>query len=324
MRQIPGVQSVAVGLSLPYERNLNSGVTLRDGNEAGQQKMTGAVYVTPDYFAALQIPILRGRAFTDADGPGTQQVAIVNQTFARKFFHGADPIGRTIDKDTRIVGLVHDVPVEPGLDATAPLTGEEMVYIPAAQFDAQLLALVHVWFQPSWIVRTAAPIDGLPAQMQRALATSDPNLPFSGFYSMRDLLAKSLATQRVEVALLGAMAGLALLLSSVGIFALVANIATQRTREIGIRLALGSTTRQAMLHIGAPGTHASALGLALGLLFSAGALRALRSVLYGVGVYDLPTLFVVVLTLAATTLVATTLPVLRVATIDPVQTLRDE
>ena len=324
MRQIPGVQSAAVGLSLPYEHNLNSGVTLRDGNEAGQQKMTGAVYVTPDYFAALQIPILRGRSFTDADGPGTQHVAIVNQTFARKFFHGADPIGRTLDKDTRIVGLVHDVPVEPGLDATDPLTGEEMIYVPAAQVDAQLLALVHIWFQPSWIVRTAAPVDGLPAQMQRALATADPNLPFSGFYSMRDLLAKSLATQRVEVALLSAMAALALLLSSVGIFALVANIVTEKTREIGIRLALGSTARQAMLHIGAPGAYASALGLALGLLLSAGALPALHSVLYGVGVYDPRTLVAVVLTLAVVTFAATSLPALRVASIDPAQTLRDE
>jgi macrolide transport system ATP-binding/permease protein len=324
MRQIPGVQSAAVGLSLPYEHNLNSGVTLRDGNEAGQQKMTGAVYVTPDYFAALQILILRGRAFTDADGPGTQHVAIVNQTFARKVFHGADPIGRTLDKDTRIVGLVHDVPVEPGLDATDPLTGEEMVYVPAAQVDAQLLALVHIWFQPSWIVRTAAPIDGLPAQMQRALATADPNLPFSGFYSMRDLLATSLATQRVEVALFSAMAVLALLLSSVGIFALVANIVTEKTREIGIRLALGSTARQGMLHIGAPGAHASTLGLALGLLLSAGALPALHSVLYGVGVYDLPTLLAVIVTLATVTFAATTLPALRVASIDPAQTLRDE
>ena len=127
------------------------------------------------------------------------------------------------------------------------------MYIPATQMDAQLLSLLHVWFQPSWIVRTAGPVEGLTAQMQRALASVDPNLPFSGFYSMRDLLAKTLATQRVEVALLSAMAALALLLSAVGIFALVANIVAQKTREIGIRIALGSTVRQAMVHIGAPG-----------------------------------------------------------------------
>ena len=100
--------------------------------------------------------------------------------------------------------------------------------------------------------RTSGPVEGLTAQMQRALSSADPNLPFSGFYSMRDLLRKTLATQRVEAALLSAMTALALLLSAVGIFALIANIVTQKTREIGIRLALGSTIRQAMIHIGAP------------------------------------------------------------------------
>jgi macrolide transport system ATP-binding/permease protein len=324
MRQIPGVQHAAVGLSLPYERSLNNGITLSDGKDAGQRAATGMVYITPDYFGALQIPILRGRSFTDADGADTQHVAIVNQTFARKFFHGENPVGHFVDKSTMIVGLVEDVAVAPGLDASAPLSGEEAMYVPASQVDPQLLALVHVWFQPSWIVRTAGPVDGLTAQMQRALASVDSNLPFSGFYSMRDLLAKTLATQRVEVALLGVMAGLALLLSAVGIFSLVANIVAQKTREIGIRIALGSTIRQAMVHIGAPGVRASALGLGLGLALCAGALRTMHSVLYGVGVYDQTTIVAVVVTLATITLLATTLPTLRIARIDPVKTLREE
>jgi predicted permease len=323
MRQIPGVQHAAVGLSLPYERALNTGLKLSDGKEAGQMIVTSMAYVTPDYFGALQIPILMGRAFTDADGPDSQHVAIVNQTFARKFFHGTSPIGRYVDKDTMIVGMVEDVAIAPGLEVTAPLAGEEDMYVPAAQMDAKMLS-VHVWFQPSWIVRTAGPAEGLTAQMQHALASADPNLPFSGFYSMRDLLAKTLATQRVEVALLSAMASLALLLSAVGIFALVANIVAQKTREIGIRIALGSTIRQAMVHIGTPGVRASALGLILGLILCAGALRAMHSVLYGVGVYDLPTILTVVLMLAAVTLVATTVPTLRIAGIDPAKTLREE
>jgi ABC-type lipoprotein release transport system permease subunit len=110
--------------------------------------------------------------------------------------------------------------------------------------------------------------------MQRALASAAPNLPFSGFYSMRALQAKTLAAQRVEVALLSALAALALLLSAVGIFALVASIVGQKTREIGIRIALGSTIRQAMAHIGMPGVRASALGLTVGLILCVGALRA--------------------------------------------------
>jgi predicted permease len=325
IRQIPGVQQAAVGLSLPYERALNNGgLIISDGKEAGQAVQTDEVYVTPGYFEALQMPVRMGRTFTEADGPDTQRVAIVNQTFVRKFFHGANPVGRYLDKNMMIVGVVDDVPVPPGLDATAPLTGEEAMYIPATQVDPRFLGLVHVWFQPNWIVRTAGPVQGLTAQMQRALASVDPNLPFSGFYSMSDLLAKTLATQRVEVALLGAMAALALLLSAVGIFSLVANIVAQKTRDIGIRMALGSTIRQAMIHVGAPGVRASVAGLALGLIMSAGALRAMQSVLYGIGVYDAPTMLAVILTLALVTLIATTVPTLRIAGIDPAKTLRDE
>jgi predicted permease len=324
MRQIPDVQAAAVGQSLPYERALLNGVTVSDGKDAGLQGMTDQVYITPDYFQALQIPLLAGRSFTDADGPETQHVAIVNQTFARKYFHGTDPVGHYVNKDTRIVGVVEDVPIAPGIDAAAPLTGEETMYIPAAQTDPPFLAVLHVFFQPSWIVRTAAPVEGLTAQMQHALASADPDLPFSGFYNMRDLMAKTLATQRVEVALLSSMAALALLLSTIGIFALVANIVAQKTREIGIRLALGSTIRQAMVHIGAPGVGASALGLILGLVLCAGALRAMQSVLYGVSVYDLPTILIVVLTLAGVTLVATAAPALRITGIDPAKTLREE
>jgi predicted permease len=325
MRRIPGVQYAAVGLSLPYERSaINGSLSISNGTEAEQQVQTDEVYITPGYFEALQIPVLLGRSFTEGDGPEAPHVAVVNQTFARKFFHGANPIGHFVDKNTMIVGVVDDVAVPPGVDAAAPLTGEQAIYVPYAQMDAQLLSLVHIWFQPSWIVRTAGPIEGLTAQMQRALASADPNLPFSGFYSMHDLLAKTLATQRIEVALLGAMAALALLLSAVGIFALVANMVAQKTREIGIRMALGSTVQNAMIQIGRSGVGASALGLVVGLLLSAGALRALRSALYGVGVYDPPTMLAVVLTLSSVTFLATLMPSLRVASIDPVKTLRDE
>jgi predicted permease len=325
MRQIPGVQHASVGLSLPYERSLiTGGIAISDGKEAGQKVMADEVYTTPDYFAALQIPVLAGRSFTESDRPDAQRVGIVNHMFVRKFFHGANPIGRYLDKDTMIVGVVEDVAMAPGIDPVAPLTSEETMYVPAAQMEAKQLSLLHVWFQPSWIVRTSGPVEGLTAQMQRALASADPNLPFSGFYSMRDLLAKTLATQRVEVALLSAMAALALLLSAVGIFALVANMVTQRTREIGIRMALGSTVGQAMVQIGRSAAGASVLGLFLGLVLCAGALRVMRSVLYGVGVYDAPTMASVVLTLVLVTLLTTTLPTLKIAKIDPANTLREE
>ncbi len=324
MRRIPGVRNAAVGLCLPYERALNDAVTLSDGKDAGRQDGTDEVYVTPGYFETLQMPVLAGRIFTDADGPTAQHVAVVNQAFARKFYGGTNPVGRYVNKDTEIVGEVSDVPVSSGLYASAPLMTEQAMYIPAAQVAVQYRSVVHVWFQPDWVVRTAGPVEGLTAQMQRALASADPNLPFSGFYSMRALLAKTLATQRVEVALLGAMAGLALLLSAVGIFALVANLVAQRTREIGIRMALGSTVGQAMVRIGRSGAGASVLGLLLGLLLCVGALRVMRGVIYGIRVYDSTTILAVVLTIAAVTLISTTVPTLRIARIDPAKTLRDE
>ncbi len=324
MRQIPGVENAAVGLSLPYERVLNDGITLSDGKEAGRQDGTDLVYVTPGYFETLKMPVLAGHVFTDADGPTTQHVAVVNRAFARWFYGGTNPVGRYINKDTLIVGEVADVPIASGLNPIAPIQSEQTMYIPAAQLNAGVLPILHIWFQPDWIVRTAGPVEGLTAQMQRALSGVDPNLPFSGFYSMGDLLARTLATQRIEVALLGAMAALALLLSAVGIFALVANMVAQRTREIGIRLALGSTAREAMVHVGGSGARAAAWGLLAGLTLCAGALRALRSVIYGVGVYDAPTIVAVVLGLLVVTLLASTLPALRVAKIDPGLTLRDE
>jgi len=336
MRKIPGVRNAAVGLSLPYERALLSGVILSDGKEAGQEVTTNEVYVTPGYFDTLQIPVLAGRAFADSDTPDAQPVVIINQAFAHKFFYGTNPVGRSLllpflnqaNKNKLIVGVVADTVLSSAskLNAgSAPLTREEAIYLPAAQItDGKSLSVVHAWFQPSWIVRTAGPVAGLTAQMQSALASADPTLPFSGFYDMKDLMAATLATQRIEVALLAAMASLALLLSAVGIFGLVANMVAQRTREIGIRIALGSTLQKVMIHVGRSGVGAAALGLVLGLILSAGALRAMRSVLYGVDVYDLPTILVVVLTLSLVALLATTVPALRIARIDPAKTLREE
>jgi predicted permease len=330
MRQISGVQNAALGLTLPYERPVIDGVILRDGQEAGREISTNEVYVTPSYFDTLQIAVVAGRPFTDADSPDAQHVVLINQSFARKFFHGADPVGRYLNrnnKDVPIVGVVADTVFSSAAQlnaGSAPLTSEETIYVPAAQMDAQFLPLVHSFFQPSWIVRTAGPVEGLTAQMQRSLASADPNLPFSGFYDMKDLMAATLATQRIEVALLAAMASLALLLSAVGVFALVANMVVQKTREIAIRMALGSTVGQAMLQIGRSGVGASLLGVVLGLLLSAGALRVMRGVLYGIGVYDAPTVVAVVLTLVLVTLLATILPTLKIAKIDPANTLREE
>ena len=324
MKRIPGVSNAAVGLTLPYERTLNEVVTLHDGQDAGKEVGTDEVYVTPGYFDTLQIPLLAGRDFRASDGPDTQPVVIVNRAFANKFFRGANPIGHTLNKGEVIVGVVGNVELSSGLDPIAPLESEERIYIPATQLGPHELELVHTWYQPSWIVRTAAPVNGLPKQMQRALASADPGLPFSGFYSMMELEAQTLSTQRMEVALVSAMGALALLLSTVGIFALVASTVAQRTREIGIRIALGSSIAQAMVQVAGSGVRASIAGLVAGLVLCVVALGGMRSVLYGVGVYDGPTMGLVVFSLLAVSLVAASLPVLRIARINPATTLRDQ
>ena len=330
MRTIPGVKNAAVGLTLPYERAPIDGV-ITDPSNTGRKIAAYDLYVTPEYFDTLEIPVIKGRAFTEADGPDTLPVVIINQTFARKFFHGLDPVGRYLtrqNKNLLIVGVVTDTvgsTAGTSWQDIAPLAAVETIYTPAAQFDdGRRLSVTHIWFQPSWIVRIARPVEGLTGQMQRALASAAPNLPFSGFYSMNDLMAATLAMQRIEVALLAAMAGLALVLSAVGIFALVANMVAQKRKEIGIRIALGSTIQRAIVHIGKPGLWATALGLSLGLAIAAVTLRTMRSLLFGLDVYDVPTIVLVVVTLFIVTFFAITLPALRVARIDPAKTLREE
>jgi ABC-type antimicrobial peptide transport system permease subunit len=182
----------------------------------------------------------------------------------------------------------------------------------------------HIWFQPSWIVRTNGPVAGLSEAMQKALSDCDPSLPFVGFHSLSDIQALALQQQRFEVLLLGILAGLALLLSLVGVYGLVSNMVVQRTREIGVRMALGSSVRQAMVEVGTSGIAAVLLGLAGGFALSAVPVRMIKSELYGVQTYDPLTFVAVLLLLIIAAAAATFLPTRRIAQIDPASTLRAE
>ncbi len=330
MRRIPGVKNAAVGLSLPYERALNFGVRIADGKNAGRDFEADEFYVTPGYFDVLRMHILAGREFTDSDTAQSQPVAIVNEAFAGKYLEQRNPVGRHLQSGAHprhamgIVGVVADIIQTPGLDRAAPLTSEPTVYLPATQINSDFLSLAHVWFQPSWIVRTRGPIAGITEAMQKALAQADPTLPFSGFYSMMDLERHALGMQRVEVMLLGVLAGLALLLSAIGVYGLIANLVVQRKREIGIRLALGSSIRAAMVEVGRLGVQATILGLAAGLAASFLALRAMKGFIYGIGMYDPATLIGTILVLAVVAVAATFLPARRIARIDPTTILREE
>ncbi|MGC1869679.1 MAG: ABC transporter permease [Acidobacteriaceae bacterium] len=330
VRRIPGVENAAVGLSLPYERGLNDGVKIADGKDAGNEEITDEIYVTPGYFDVLRMHLLAGREFSDRDTAQSQPVAIVNEAFARKYLQQPNPVGRNLQggdsthRHMAVVGVVADVVQTPGFNRNAPLASEPTLYVPATQVDSRFLAMVHIWFQPSWIVRTRGPVAGITGQMQKALADADPALPFSGFYSMSDLEQRALGMQRIEVMLLGVLAGLALLLSAIGVYGLIANLVVQRKREIGIRLALGSSIRAAMLEIGRSGVLATFLGLGVGLSASFLVLRAMKGFIYGIGMYDPATLIGTAFVLAIVAVAATFLPARRISRIDPTTILREE
>jgi predicted permease len=327
MQRIPGVTNAAVGLSLPYERGLNNGITVKDGKQAGQQEMTSEIYVTPGYFGALGMRLRDGRAFTDSDTATSEQVAIVNESFARQILHDPNPVGRMLGTGkttTRIVGVVNDVQTKPGIDATGPISTERTLYIPAPQVPGDLLALVHVWFQPSWIIRSSHLNAQTPAAMQRALASVDPNLPFASFHTMDELLASALALQRIEVALLSALAVLALLLAALGIFALVSSVITDRQREFGIRLALGSPVSDSMMVATRSGLMPAVIGISGGFALTLVVVRAMRSALFGISSYDPVTLIATLAVLLVLAALASLLPALRISRIQPAVVLRSE
>lgn len=333
MRQIPGVRDAAVGLSLPYERGLNWPITIKDGKQAGEQNGSSLAYVTPGYFSTLRIPVLAGRVFTDSDTATSQPVAIVNASFAKRFYGEASPLGRHFtlgienlsDNVTfTIVGVVSEVAKSPGMHQDAPISREPVFYLTDTQTPQGVVNGAHTWFQPSWIVRTTGPIAGLTESMQRALADADPDLPFSGFYSMQQILDEQLQMQRIQVLLLTVLGSLALVLSAIGIYSLVSNLVLQRTREIGIRIALGSTIQEAMIHVGSSGVIAAGAGLVAGITLSFVAMLALASEIYGIKTYDPITFGAVLLMLALIALVASFLPTLRISRIQPAETLRTE
>ncbi len=192
MQRIPGVEDAAVALSVPYERGLNDGLQVMDGPHAGYQWGSSLDWVTPEFFAALRIPILSGRALRDSDTATSEPVAVVNEDFGRKFYNDPNPVGRHFrsGKTTyTIVGVVPDVVKTLGMSQGAPLATEPLYYVPAAQTSQSLVNLADMWFQPSWMVRTRGPIGNLTGKMEQALASAAPGLPVSGFYSMEDVLA---------------------------------------------------------------------------------------------------------------------------------------
>ena len=329
MRELPGVESAAVTISLPYERALNTGFQRMDGPHVDtESQITNMFYITPEYFRVLRIPLLRGRVFTAADSSISAPATVVSEAFVKMYMPGDEPVGRHLDlgggEKREIVGVVGDVQQKSGWGDGAPTAAMPDIYIPAMQVQDKFMQLVHTWFSPSWTVRSAGPAEGVIAGMQRALESVDPQLPFAGFHSMEDVRYRALSQERFQVVLLGALAGMALLLATVGIYGLIANSVAERTRELGIRLALGATVPQAIRSVALPGVALALAGVIVGSVLAAFATQMLRHLVWGVRPGDPLTFAAVGVGLLGVAAAASFLPALRVTRLNPAETLRQE
>jgi predicted permease len=325
---VPGVESAAVSLGLPYERLLNLGFRRLDGPGASDRgSITNLTYVSPGYFRALRIPLRRGRSFTAADTAAAPGVAIVNDAFAQAYYKEEDPLGRRIGiagREREIVGLAGDVLVSPGWGNHGPLAAMPLVYVPASQLSDAFFTLVHGWFPAAFIVRTSGPVEGLATSLRRAMDGVDPLLPFANVRTIADVENAALARQRFLMGIILALGGLAVVLAAIGIHGIIATSVTERTRELGIRMALGATIGQAMRSVALPGLVLALAGVGIGVALAAALVRLLRALLWGVSAIDPLTFAGASLLLVLVALVASVLPALRILRLDPAATLRHD
>jgi predicted permease len=327
IRKIPGVKSAGVGLAVPYERSMNEWVVMADGPQSGKGQIVDYVFITPGYFETLELPVMFGRSIRESDNASSQPVALVNEALARSYFGTVDAVGRHFKAGktiVTIVGVTGNVVQTPGVSDAAPLTSEPTAYVPYHQGSSEGDRLIHVWFQPSWIIRSAGNTEGVNRAVVSALKSAAPDLPFSATFTMDDLRGSALVQQQLAVGALSGLAILGLLLSAIGVYGLIASLVVQRRREIGIRMALGASLRDAVTEIGKSGMNATLQGLVAGIVLSLLAARVLRSFIYGVSTHDSVTLAIVPLILLIVAFAAAFMPTLRIASIDPAETLRAE
>jgi predicted permease len=333
IRQYPGVQAAGVVLGLPYTRLLNSGFSLLDGNvDPKQRKIANVSYVTPGYFEALKVTMVQGRDFSPADQAGSMPVAIVNEEFARRYYGGsAGAVGHHIGgigrADRReIVGVVGNTrTTTSGYDAYAdPLVTAPILYVAATQLSPGFVKLVHTWFSPSWVVRGSGPIEETARELRQAMTETDRLLPIAKLESLSDVQSESLAVQRFMMSLVLGLGGVALLLAAIGVYGLIGSSVAERTRELGIRLALGATAGQVMRDVVRPGVTLSAIGVGIGTAAALPVVRLMKSFIWGVTATDPLTFGAVIVVLLAVAVVASVLPARRVLRVDPALTLRAE
>lgn len=326
---LPGVRQVAVHTDPPF---LGGGAreTFRvEGHEdPGPRQGHVAAFnvVSRGFFGAMGIPIQRGRGFDQRDSPAGAGVAIVNQTMARQFWPDGDPIGKRIrlyyDKDPQhwlsIVGVAGDVRYR-GRD----LEPVPQVFVPYQQNPYRFLPYAQSPYV-SLVVRTTAGPTNLIKAVQARIWAVDKDQPISSIHTMEEALSQSLANRRVYLLLLSVFAAIALLMATSGIYGLVSYAVARRTREMGIRVALGATVREILALIIRQGMLLTLIGVAMGIAGSLVLTKLISELLFGTTPTDASTLIATALLFGAVSLLATYIPARRAATVDPTTAFRSE
>jgi putative ABC transport system permease protein len=313
--QLPGVDSVAFANRMPMRGGWGSGVQVEGGEERTHEADFQAV--SPWYFRTVGMALLSGRALTAADRDGGELVAVVNTEFARRFLGGADPLGRRVRRGgapwLTIVGLVNDIRRQ---GKTAQITPQ--VYLSAAQ-----TALYPVRLSDLAVRASVEPRSLLPS-IQSAVWSIDKDQPVTNVRTLDEIVDLSVRQRRFQTLLLIAFAGVALALSLVGIFGVLAYAVSQRTPEFGIRLALGAPSRRVLALVLRQAVVLIAAGLAVGVLGAWSLTRYLQSLLFEVRSHDLATYALTAVLLVVASLVASAIPARRAARVDPLTALRYE
>jgi putative ABC transport system permease protein len=315
---LPGIESVGIGDDLPIAgTDSHTRLTIKDQATGlpDELQSVGLHVINPHYFDSLGTRLLKGRAFTDRDAAGAPSVFIINETLARRFWPNEDPLGKQIrynsnDPWGEIVGVVEDIKYD-GLH----LASSPHLFEPYQQ---------NAWPFLSVTVRSQLDQAPLLNSVQREVKALDPNLPVSSVKTMEEVMAQSLATRRFVLLLFSLFAGLALLLASVGIYGVLTASVAQRTRELGIRLALGATKRNVWRVVVGQGMRLVLLGLTLGFISALALNHLIEKLLFAVRATDPLTYAVIGVVFIAVALLACWLPAHRATKVDPLIILRSE
>jgi putative ABC transport system permease protein len=315
---LPGVVSAGMSSAVPFGGFGQTVVVEAAGKPAPRPGETlGARFtaVSPNYFAAMQMPLVKGRAFTSADGPGDAPVAVIDQTLARQFWPNEDPIGQKLKFGEQhtvctIVGVVSDVKMY-----QLRARPERQMYVPLAQFPSPTLGFV---------ARTANDSPALATAIRDSIWAVDPNQPVSSVEQMTTLMAIQDSGNRVMMKLMVFFGALALFLGALGIYGVMAHTVAQRTHEIGIRMALGAKPQQVMGMVVRQAMTLTLIGIAIGIVGAFGATRALSFMLYQVTTSDPATFVGVAVLFALVAIAACYVPARRAMRVDPMVALRYE